>query len=160
MSKINQVLNYATMDDYKQVMDVFKLHKSYFPHIRGDKVKRMIKSKNIVWEDDVLITWNHYKRKQKVGNYQAQKGDCILHQIAAVKQGDGSAKKVFEKFIWDGNKYRDVILSVRAENHRARSFYEKYKFKVVSDIEWGTKEKIKGKVYLLEQKILGIKKWL
>ena len=83
------------MDDYKQVMDVFKLHKSYFPHIRGDKVKRMIESKNIVWEDDVLITWNHYKRKQKVGNYQAQKGDCILHKIAAAKQGDGSAKKVF-----------------------------------------------------------------
>ena len=160
MNKINQILNYATMNDYKQVMDVFKLHKSYFPHIRGDKVKRMIESKNIVWENGVLITWNHYKRKQKVGEYQAQKGDCILHQIAAAKQGDGSAKKVFEKFIWDGNKYRDVILSVRSENRRARSFYEKYNFKVVSDIEWGTKQKIKGKVYLLEQKILGIKKWL
>ena len=74
--------------------------------------------------------------------------------------GDQSILKVFEKFIWDGNKYRDVILSVRSENHRARSFYEKYNFKVVSDIEWGTKQKIKGKVYLLEQKILGIKKWL
>jgi hypothetical protein len=111
----------------------------------------MIDSKNIVWEDNVLITWNRYKRKQKIGNYQAQKGDCILHQIAARDQGNGSAKKIFEKFIWEGNKNSDVILSVRANNDRARKFYERYVFKVVSDISWGKSSQVKGKVYLLDQ---------
>ena len=99
MDRIHKVLSHATDDDYNQIMDVFKLHKAYFPHIRGDKIKRMIDSKNVVWEDGVLITWNRYKRKQKVGEYQAQKGDCILHQIAAKNQGDGSGKRVFERFI-------------------------------------------------------------
>ena len=141
------------MDDYKQVMDVFKLHKSYYPHIRGDKVKRMIERKNIVLEDNVLITWNHYKRKQKVGNYQAQKGDCILHQIAANNQGDGSGKRVFENFL-HFNRGRDVVLSVRSENDRAISFYKKYGFIKVSDITWGKESQVKGEVYLLEQKPL------
>ena len=42
IDKVNQCLNHATMDDYEQIMDVFKLHKAYFPHIRGDKIRRMI----------------------------------------------------------------------------------------------------------------------
>tara|TARA_R100000353_G_C6444569_1_gene179542 strand:+ start:219 stop:704 length:486 start_codon:yes stop_codon:yes gene_type:complete len=152
IDKVNEVLNHATMDDYEQIMDVFKLHKAYFPHIRGDKIRRMIDDQNVVWEDGVLITWNRYKRKQRVGTYEAQKGDCILHQIAARDQGNGSAKKVFEKFIHNGNEKRDVLLSVRSENKRARAFYEKYGFKIVSDIEWGKTKQVKGKVYLLEQK--------
>ena len=60
---------------------------------------------------------------------------------------------MFEKFIHNGNfEKRDVLLSVRSENKRARAFYEKYGFKVVSDIEWGKTKQVKGKVYLLEQK--------
>ena len=136
MDRIHKVLSHATDDDYNQMA----------------LAQTMIDSKNVVWEDGVLITWNRYKRKQKVGEYQAQKGDCILHQIAARDQGNGSAKKVFERFINDGNFERDVLLSVRSENDRARAFYEKYGFRVVSDIEWGKTKQVKGKVYLLEQK--------
>ena len=148
---IHKVLNFAKPDDYQDIMNVFKIHKEIFPHIRGDKIQKLIDSKNIVWENGVLITWNRYKRKQRIGNYQGQKGDCILHQIAARDQGNGSAKKVFEKSIWDGNKNSDVILSVRSSNKRARKFYEKYNFKVVSDISWGKTKQIKGKVYALDQ---------
>jgi len=148
---IHKVLNFAKPDDYQDIMNVFKTHKEIFPHIRGDKIQKLIDSKNIVWENGVLITWNRYKRKQRIGNYQGQKGDCILHQIAARDQGNGSARKVFEKFIWDGNKNSDVILSVRSSNKRARKFYEKYNFKVVSDISWGKTKQIKGKVYALDQ---------
>ena len=152
MDKIQEVLNHATEDDFEQIMDVFNQHNKLFHNIRGDKVMRQIEAENVVWEDGVLITWNRYKRKQKVGDYQAHRGDCILHQIAARDQGNGSAKKVFEKFIHNGNEKRDVLLSVRSENKRARSFYEKYGFKIVSDIEWGKTKQVKGKVYLLEQK--------
>ena len=123
MDRIHKVLSHATEDDYNQIMDVFKLHKAYFPHIRGDKIKRMIDSKNVVWEDGVLITWNRYKRKQKVGEYQAQKGDCILHQIAARDQGNGSAKKVFEKFkenVFTQAREMGVKISILAGNANVR----------------------------------------
>ena len=168
--KLHKVLNHATVDDYEQIMDVFKQHKEMYPHIRGYKFMRQIESKNIVWEDGVLVTWNRYKMIQKLGfnsftgiggsvksKYEvnknvAHKGACILHQIAARDQGNGSAKKVFEKFIGDGNFECDVFLSVRSENKRARAFYEKYGFKVVGDIEWGKTKQVKGKVYLLEQR--------
>ena len=123
----------------------------------------MIEFHNVIWEEKVLITYNRYKRKQAVAMmtekdrvisaYEAQKGDCILHQIAAKNQGDGSGKRVFEKFI-EYNKGRDIVLSVRSLNTRAIEFYKKYGFIKVSDIEWGKTKQVKGEVYLLEQKPL------
>ena len=83
--------------------------------------------------------------------YEAQENDCILHQIAAKNQGDGSGKRVFERFL-EFNNGRDIILSVRSENKRARSFYENYGFDVKSDIEWGKTKQVKGKVYVLKQR--------
>ena len=44
-----------------------------FPHIRSDKIQRMIESENVVWEEKVLITYNHYQRRQRVGTYEAHK---------------------------------------------------------------------------------------
>ena len=146
-------MNHATVDNLDEIMDVFKQYKDIFPHIRSDKIQRMIESNNVVWEEKVLITYNHYQRKQRVGKYEAQKGDCILHQIAAKNQGDGSGKRVFKRFI-KYNKGRDIVLSVRTENNRAIKFYKKNGFIKVSDIEWGKDKQVKGQVYLLEQKPL------
>ena len=146
-------MNHATIDNLDEIMDVFKQYKDVFPHIRSDKIQRMIESENLVWEEKVLITYNHYQRRQRVGTYEAQKGDCILHQIAAKNQGDGSGKRVFERFI-KYNKGRDIVLSVRTENDRAIKFYKKNGFIKVSDIEWGKDKQVKGQVYLLEQKPL------
>ena len=146
-------MKHAEIIDLEEIMDVFKQYKDVFPHIRSDKIERMVKSGNVVWEEKVLITYNHYQRKQKVGTYEAQKGDCILHQIAAKNQGDGSGKRVFENFL-HFNRGRDVVLSVRSENDRAISFYKKYGFIKVSDITWGKESQVKGEVYLLEQKPL------
>ena len=146
-------MNHSTIDNLDEIMDVLKQYNKIFPHIRSDKIQRMIESENVVWEEKVLITYNHYQRKQKVGTYEAQKGDCILHQIAAKNQGDGSGKRVFENFL-HFNRGRDVVLSVRSENDRAISFYKKYGFIKVSDITWGKESQVKGEVYLLEQKPL------
>ena len=146
-------MNHATIDNLDEIMDVFKQYNKIFPHIRSDKIQRMIESENVVWEEKVLITYNHYQRKQKVGTYEAQKGDCILHQIAAKNQGDGSGRRVFEDFL-KFNANRDIVLSVRAANDRAISFYKKYGFIKVSDITWGKDSQVKGEVYLLEQKPL------
>ena len=156
-------MNHATLDNLDEIMDVFKQYGDTFPHIRKDKIETMIEFHNVIWEEKVLITYNRYKRKQAVAMmtdkdrvisaYEAQKGDCILHQIAAKNQGDGSGKRVFERFI-DYNKGRDIVLSVRSLNTRAIEFYKKYGFIKVSDIEWGKTKQVKGEVYLLEQKPL------
>ena len=161
-------MNHATMKDFDDIMEVFKQYGDTFPHIRKDKIETMIEFHNVIWEENVLITYNHYKRKQRVAMmskknrvlsaYEAQKGDCILHQIAAKNQGDGSGRDVFEKFL-EYNSGRDIILSVRSENTRARSFYEKYGFKIVSDIEWGKEKQVKGKVYVLDQKRGDWERW-
>jgi len=156
-------MNHANLDNLEEIMDVFKQYGDTFPHIRKDKIETMIEFHNVIWEEGVLITYNHYKRKQKVAMmskknrvlsaYEAQKGDCILHQIAAKNQGDGSGKRVFKRFI-EYNKGRDIVLSVRTENDRAIKFYKKNGFIKVSDIEWGRDKQVKGQVYLLEQKPL------
>ena len=146
-------MNHATIDNLEDIMSVFKQYGDVFPHIRKDKIETMIELHNVVWEEEVLITYNHYQRKQLVGTYEAQKGDCILHQIAAKNQGDGSGKRVFENFM-KFNTNRDIVLSVRAANDRAISFYKKYGFIKVSDITWGKESQVKGEVYLLEQKPL------
>ena len=156
-------MNHANLDNLEEIMNVFKQYGDTFPHIRKDKIETMIEFHNVIWEEGVLITYNHYKRKQKVAMmskknrvlsaYEAQKGDCILHQIAAKNQGDGSGKRVFKRFI-EYNKGRDIVLSVRTENDRAIKFYKKNGFIKVSDIEWGRDKQVKGQVYLLEQKPL------
>ena len=156
-------MNHANLDNLEEIMDVFKQYADTFPHIRKDKIETMIEFHNVIWEEGVLITYNHYKRKQKVAMmskknrvlsaYEAQKGDCILHQIAAKNQGDGSGKRVFKRFI-EYNKGRDIVLSVRTENDRAIKFYKKNGFIKVSDIEWGRDKQVKGQVYVLEQQPL------
>ena len=75
-----------------------------FPHIRSDKIQRMIESDNVLWEEKVLITYNHYHKKTTwVGKYEAQRSKVIVSYIRLganiiENQGDGSGKRVFENF--------------------------------------------------------------
>ena len=50
-------------------------------------MKRMIAKDNLILDNDVVITYNFYKRKQRIGNVIAQQGDCILHQIDKYHNG-------------------------------------------------------------------------
>ena len=59
-------MNHANLDNLEEIMDVFKQYGDTFPHIRKDKIETMIEFHNVIWEEGVLITYNHYKRKQKV----------------------------------------------------------------------------------------------
>ena len=60
-------MKHASIDNFDDIMGVFKQYGDLFPHIRGDKITTMIENKNVVWEKEVLITYNWYKRKQKLG---------------------------------------------------------------------------------------------
>ena len=116
-------------------------------HIRTDYMKRMIAKDNLILDNDVVITYNFYKRKQRIGNVIAQQGDCILHQIAA-KYHNGSASQVLQKFFEFVNPRR-VFLSVRSDNEIAKKFYLKNNMKLVGTTSWA-RGTLPGDVYLYE----------
>ena len=140
-------MNHAKETDFETVKEIFYQHKKWFPHIRTDYMKRMIAKDNLILDNDVVITYNFYKRKQKIGNVIAQQGDCILHQIAA-KYHNGSASQVLQKFFEFVNPRR-VFLSVRSDNEIAKKFYLKNNMKLVGTTSWA-RGTLPGDVYLYE----------
>jgi ribosomal protein S18 acetylase RimI-like enzyme len=139
-------MNIATLEDFDVIKSIFAPHqKTYFPHIRTDYIARKIESGNIIFEDGVVIVFGVYKRKQKIGNQQAEKGDAHIGQIVVQHQGNGNASKVLNKFFTEMNT--NVWLTVRSENTRARAFYEKNGMKNVGDINWSSGT-IPGTIYL------------
>ena len=140
-------MNHAKETDFEAVKEIFYQHKKWFPHIRTDYMKRMIAKDNLILDNDVVITYNFYKRKQRIGNVIAQQGDCILHQIAA-KYHNGSASQVLQKFFEFVNPRR-VFLSVRSDNEIAKKFYLKNNMKLVGTTSWA-RGTLPGDVYLYE----------
>ena len=124
----------ATIDNLKEVMEIFKQHKEYFPHIRQDYVTRKIVANNTIFQDNVVITFSLYKKDVKLGNLSVPKGQTMLHQIAAGTQGNGSASKVLKQFLEYAGT--NVWLSVRENNERARAFYLMHNFQEMGKISW------------------------
>ena len=141
-------MNHAKETDFEAVKEIFYQHKKWFPHIRTDYMKRMIAKNNLVYDNDVVITYNFYKRKQRIGDIIAQQGDCILHQIAA-KHHNGSASQALQNFFEFVNPRR-VYLSVRSDNEIAKKFYLKNNMKLVGSTTWA-KGTLPGDVYLYDR---------
>ena len=141
-------MNHAKETDFESVKEIFYQHKKWFPHIRTDYMKRMIAKNNLIYDNDVVITYNFYKRKQRIGDIIAQQGDCILHQIAA-KHHNGSASQALQKFFEFVNPRR-VYLSVRSDNEIAKKFYVKNNMKLIGSTTWA-KGTLPGDVYLYDR---------
>jgi len=141
-------MNHAKEINFESVKEIFYQHKKWFPHIRTDYMKRQIAQGNLIYDNDVVITYKFYKRKQKIGEIIAQQGDCILHQIAA-KHKNGSASKALQKF-FEFVKPRRVFLSVRSDNEIAKKFYVKNNMKLVGKTTWA-KGTLPGEVYLYDR---------
>ena len=138
---------HAKMEDFETVKEIFYQHKKWFPHIRTDYMRRMITKGCVVLDREVVITYNYYKRKQRIGDVLAQQGDCVLHQIAA-KNKDGSASEVLQRFFKYVN--RRVYLSVRSDNEIAKRFYFRNNMKLVGGTSWA-RGTLPGDVYLYDQ---------
>ena len=136
---------HAQISDFETVKEIFYLHKKWFPHIRTDYMKRMIAKKNLILDNDVVITYNFYKRKQKIGDVQLTVGDTVLHQIASDSPGSGTAQAILNNFFDYCPK--DVFLSVRADNLTANKFYVKMNMKLIGTTSWA-KGTIPGNVYV------------
>ena len=141
-------MNHAKETDFESVKEIFYQHKKWFPHIRTDYMKRMIAKENLIFDNDVVITYNFYKRKQRIGDVIAQQGDCILHQIAA-KHHNGSASQALQKFFEFVNPRR-VYLSVRSDNEIAKNFYLRNNMKLVGKTSWA-KGTLPGDVYVYNE---------
>ena len=137
----------ATVEDYDEICLLFKKYKHIFPHIRFDYIKRSIEEGKVIYQDDVVIIFNKYKRTQAQGHLNAQKGDYHLKQIAIAEQGKGNAREVVEQFFAMAHADNaPVWLSVRSDNERARAFYTKVGMKEVSETSWA-KGAILGTIY-------------
>ena len=150
---------HAKETDFDVVKDIFNQHKEWFPHVRTDYMRRMIASGNLILDNDVIITYNYYKRnyklvKSSMGEMSQkiimQPNDCILHQIAA-KNRNGSASEALQKFFKWTN--RRVFLSVRSDNVIAKAFYERNDMKLIGKTSWtkdGVKNALPGDIYLYD----------
>jgi len=136
----------ATIKQFNKIRSIFKKYKKVFPHIRMDYLKRQIKSKNVIFENGVVLITGQYQRKVNLGNKTFDKGTFIIHQIVNSVQGNGKASKVLNKFLNSLTNVRKCILTVRKSNLTARKFYEKNGFKKVDTISWSNKT-IAGIVY-------------
>ena len=146
-------MNHARSSDFETAMSFFKENRKVFPHVRSDKIKRQIRDHQVILENDVVITYQIYKRKVHLGptgsalgvnGAVASKGDCILHQIVAKVKGNGSATEVIENFFDEVDT--NVFLTVRADNERAIRFYHKIGMDKVGLTSWSG-GRIPGEIY-------------
>jgi len=142
---------HATETNLKEIKLIFKQHKEWFPHVRDDYINRMVASGNLILDNDVIITYNYYKKRQRIGTVTAQQGDCVLHQIAG-KNRNGSASDALQRFFKWTN--RRVFLSVRSDNIIAKNFYEKNGMDLIGFTSWskgGVKDALPGNVYMYDK---------
>ena len=140
-------MNFATIDDFDEVWEIFQNNKEWFPHVRSFHIRNRLNWGQVILQDNVLITQQKYKRTGKIGrdtDVVTQKGDYIIHQIVARTKGSGEAAKVIQDYF--NYVDADVYLTVRSENIPANKFYDKVGMEKVGYITW-SQGKMKGNVW-------------
>lgn len=145
-------MEYATLADLKEIYKQFQAHRDVFPHIRQDGLKHRIEVGQCVYQDGVVITYQQYSKRTRVGDVQVPAGAIMLHQILNTDQFNGAGRKVFRQFVDDIVKpsCSDLYLSVRKENAVACRFYERHGMRVAGTVAW-KKGTIPGRVYRLSR---------
>lgn len=131
-------MKHATKADLTEIYKEFQKRKDVFPHVRQDKLGRMIEAGQVVWQDGVVITYQRYKKRTRVGEVDIPAGAIMLHQILNCQQFSGKGGKVFEQFVREIVKPSggDLYLSVRKENAVACAFYERHGMRVTGKVSW------------------------
>jgi hypothetical protein len=132
----------------KEVFGHFRAHRDVFPHIRQDALQRRIAPGQCAYEHGVVITYQQYRKRTRVGTLEVPAGAVMLHQILNRNQFSGAGRRVFEEFCAEivqplgGQLY----LSAGEENTTACQFYERQGMKVVGSVAWANGT-IPGHVY-------------
>lgn len=142
-------MKYAKPGDLKPIYSLFAVRRDVFPHVRQDKLRRFIEARQCIYQDGVVITYQPYLKRTRVGSVDIPKGSIMLHQILNGSQYSGAGRRVFEQFFKElvVPSGGDLYLSVRADNRVARDFYERHGMTCFGDVSWsgGT---LPGCVYL------------
>ena len=133
---------HAKLEDFDKIKNIFKGYRDIFPYLRFDSLKNKIEEGKVIYDSGVVITYNRYKRNQKLGDTQAKKGDIVIQEI--VKEENGNSVDVFNRFA--DFVQSDIWLTVRRDNQKAKRFYEKVNMKVVGEVVW-SKRALMGDVY-------------
>jgi hypothetical protein len=92
-------MKHATLSDLKEIYWQFQKRKDVFPHVRRDKLQKMIEKSLVIWQDGVVITYQQYKKKTRVGDLDIPAGSIMLHQILNSQQFSGKGSELFEQFV-------------------------------------------------------------
>jgi hypothetical protein len=72
-------MRHASLADQKPIYRHFQAHQNVFPHIRRDELRRRISAGQCVYQDGVVITYQQYRKKTRVGDVQVPAGSIMLH---------------------------------------------------------------------------------
>lgn len=61
-------MKHARLSDLKEIYGHFQRRKDVFPHVRQNKLRRMIEACQVVWQDGVVITYQKYRKRTRVGD--------------------------------------------------------------------------------------------
>ena len=143
-------MRHASIRDLKAIFRHFQAHRDVFPHIRQDVLKRRIEAHQCIYQNDVAIAFQTYKKLTRVGEVNIPRGSVVIHQIVNGRQFSGAGSRVFKQFVEEivQPSGGDLYLSVRKQNKIAREFYERHRMEVVGTVAW-KKRTIPGLVYRL-----------
>lgn len=146
-------MRHASLRDLKTIYGYFQTHRDVFPHVRQDKLKRRIGTHQCIYQGGVVITYQRYEKRTRVGDVQVPAGAIMLHQILNSGQFNGAGSKVFRQFVDEVVKPSggDLYLSVRKENRVACRFYERHGMIGAGTVAWKNRT-IPGLVYRLQSR--------
>ncbi|MES2392960.1 MAG: hypothetical protein V4555_15040 [Acidobacteriota bacterium] len=134
--------------DLKTIYALFSSRRDIFPHVRQDALRRRIEAMQCIFEDGVVITFQQYRKRTRVGDLDIPSGAIMLHQIINGNQFSGAGGRVFDRFFKETvvPSGGDLYLTVRSENAVACNFYERHGMKIVGKVAWSAGS-IPGLIY-------------
>ena len=133
---MSMTLHRATRDEAKDVYAIFRAYPHIFPHMRYDKLCRMIEAQQCIWHDGVVVTYQRYRRTVRLGTILVPSGTTCLHQIAKAPTAEpGAASRVYTAF-YAAAVPEALVLTVRADNAPAWAFYERHGLQRIGEIHW------------------------
>jgi hypothetical protein len=128
----------AVLPELKVIYGLFSSRKDIFPHIRQDALKRRIEAGQCIYEENVAITFQQYKKVTRVGDVSIPAKAVMLHQIINGGQFNGAGGRILDRFFEEivVPSGGDLYLSVRAENAVACRFYERHGMSEVGKVAW------------------------
>ena len=127
----------ARPEQTKEIYNMYMNYKDMFPHLRQDYIKRKIEGQECVLFGTCASVISRYKKKTRLGDCHALRGDWISHQSVNLEQGNGDMKKFITTVLKMLDKTGgDFWTCIRTENVRSIGFRQKMGFEIVGEIVW------------------------